>query len=158
MNSKPFREEKVVIHIAALSLQNGREGWTRPWIPCMVFNTTYRHVHLLFTNNIMAAALIQKHTTCSHSTLASLPGPILILKLGGKKIGPGHVLAIHQNLVNRVTVVIWFVVLPVHVHWSDRVVMAHSAEFCEVVAYSLRCVHLESLILKAKQEEALYHL
>ena len=30
--------------------------------------------------------------------------------------------------------------------------MAYSAEFREAVAYSLRCVHLESLILKAKQE------
>ena len=31
--------------------------------------------------------------------------------------------------------------------------MAYSAEFCEAVAYSLRCV-----VLKAKQEEALFHL
>ena len=30
--------------------------------------------------------------------------------------------------------------------------------FCEAVAYSLRCVHLESLVLKAKQEEALFYL
>ena len=34
----------------------------------------------------------------------------------------------------------------------------YSAEFREAVAYSLRCVHLESLVLKAKQEEALFHL
>ena len=36
--------------------------------------------------------------------------------------------------------------------------MAYSAEFRDAVAYSLRCVHQESLILKAKQEEALFHL
>ena len=31
--------------------------------------------------------------------------------------------------------------------------MAYSPEFRDAVAYSLRCVHQESLILKAKQEE-----
>ena len=36
--------------------------------------------------------------------------------------------------------------------------MAYSAEFRDAVAYSLRCVHQEGLILKAKQEEALFHL
>ena len=36
--------------------------------------------------------------------------------------------------------------------------MAYSAEFREAVAYSLRCIHLESLILKTNQEEALFHL
>ena len=36
--------------------------------------------------------------------------------------------------------------------------MAYSAEFREAVAYSLRCVHQESLVLKAKQEEALFHM
>eukprot|EP00731_Ephydatia_muelleri_P014115 Em0007g1425a len=36
--------------------------------------------------------------------------------------------------------------------------MAYSAEFREAVAYSLRCIHQESLVLKAKQEEALFHL
>ncbi|KAL5517814.1 hypothetical protein EMCRGX_G003435 [Ephydatia muelleri] len=36
--------------------------------------------------------------------------------------------------------------------------MAYSAEFREAVAYSLSCVHQESLVLKAKQEEAPFHL
>ena len=36
--------------------------------------------------------------------------------------------------------------------------MAYSAVFREAVAYSLRCVHQESLVLKAKQEKALFHL
>ena len=36
--------------------------------------------------------------------------------------------------------------------------MAYSAVFREAVAYSLRCVHQKSLVLKAKQEEVLFHL
>ena len=36
--------------------------------------------------------------------------------------------------------------------------MAYSAEFRDAVANSLRCVRQKSVILKAKQELALYHL
>ena len=36
--------------------------------------------------------------------------------------------------------------------------MAYYVEFREAVAYSLSCVHLQSFMLKAKQEEALFYL
>ena len=36
--------------------------------------------------------------------------------------------------------------------------MAYSVEFQEAMAYSLSCVHLQSFTLKAKQEEAHFHL
>ena len=47
------------------------------------------------------------------------------------------------------TVVNWFVVLSVY--WSDRV-MAYSAEFREAVT-SLRCVHLECLVLRPSRRK-----
>ena len=36
--------------------------------------------------------------------------------------------------------------------------MANTEEFREAVAYSLLCVNQQNLVLKAKQEEALFHL
>ena len=36
--------------------------------------------------------------------------------------------------------------------------MAYSVEFREAVAYSLSCLQLQSLTLRPKQEEALFHL